>query len=107
MLTQTDNKLETYQTFGDKLHVNFDETEITISNLDGTKRKAYEYTTAVSTSYANRDKLIEDIIRSKYTLSSELAVMNNQAERPDAYAAFQNFRMQAKALADGWLSINK
>lgn len=104
MLTQTDNKLETYQTFGDKLHVNFDETEITISNLDGTKRPAYEYTTAVSTVYANRDQLIEDIIRSKYALSSELAVMNNQVDRPENYAEFQAFRNQAKSLADGWFS---
>lgn len=103
MITQSDNKLPTYQEFGEKLHVNFDEKEIEVKSIDGTIRQAYECTTAISAVYATRDQLIEDIIRSKYSLSAELAVMNNQADRQESYAIFQAVRMQAKELADGWV----
>ena len=104
MITLTDDKLPAYQTFGEKLHINFDERVVIMRNIDDTERTGYEYTTAVSTVFANRNDLIEEIIRSKYTLSAELAVMNNQKEREDSYAEFQAFRAQAKVLADGWLS---
>lgn len=104
MITQTDNKLNTYEVYGTKLHINFDEKEITIKDMDNKERIAYEYTTASSLIYEGRDKLIEDIIRSRYSLSGELAVMNNQTDRKEDFAEFQLFRIKAKQLADGWIN---
>ena len=103
MITQADNTLPTYQSFGEKLHINFDEQQIFIKDIESTERTAYQYTTAVSLCAASRDQLISDIISSKYTIGAEFAAINNKDERPESYAAYQAFRMQAKQLADGWL----
>lgn len=104
MITQTDNKLPTYETFGEKLRVNFDEQEIIVKDIDGNERVAYQYTTAVSSVASNRSQLISDIIGSKYTISGEFAAINNAQSDPEEYAEYQAFRAQSKQLADGWLS---
>jgi hypothetical protein len=104
MITQTDNKLPTYQEFGEKLHINFDEQEIIVKNMDDTERVAYEYTTAVSLTTASRAQLISDIINSKYSVGAEFAAINNAVDNPEEYATYQAFRAQAKQLADGWIS---
>lgn len=103
MITQADNKLPTYQEFGEKLHVNFDEREITVNNMDGTERIAYEYTTAVSLTTASRAQLISDIIYSRYSVGAEFAAINNAQTDTEEYATYQAFRVQAKQLADGWV----
>lgn len=103
MITQADNTLPTYQSFGEKLHINFNEQQITINTLEGSEKTSYQYTTAVSLCAANRDKLISDIINSKYSTGAEFAVINNKDEKPEAYAEYQSFRTVAKQLADGWL----
>lgn len=106
MITQTDNKLPTYQTFGEKLHINFDEKEVVVKSMDGKERTAYEYTTAVSLATADRGTLISDIIGSKYTSGGEFAAINNAESDPQEYADYQAFRTLAKQLADSWLAQN-
>ena len=103
MITQADNTLPTYQSFGEKLHINFDEQQIFIKDIEGTERAAYQYTTAVSLCAASRGDLINDIIKSKYTTAGEFAAINNAQNDPQEYAEYQAFRAQAKQLADGWL----
>ena len=103
MITQTDNTLPTYQTFGTKLHINFDEQEIVVKDMDGNERIAYQYTTAESLCAASRSDLINDIIKSKYTTADEFAAINNAQADPEEYAEYQAFRAQAKQLADGWV----
>lgn len=105
MITQADQPLPTYQEFGEKLRVNFDEQQITIKDMDGNERIAYQYTTAESMCAANRNQLISDIIGSKYTISGEFAAINNAQSKPSEYALYQDFRAQAKQLADGWISV--
>lgn len=104
MITRTDDKLPAYQTFGERLHINFDEKEVIVKSMDGAERIAYEYTTAVSLAAADRGTLINDIIRSRYDIAAEFALINNAQERPERYAEYQLFRVQAKALADGFIS---
>lgn len=50
-----------------------------------------------------RNVLIEKIISSKYTPNAEIATINNQERKPEEYAAYQEFRLLAKQLADGWI----
>jgi hypothetical protein len=45
--------------------------------------------------------LVSKIIRSQYTVDAEFAAINNGGED---YEAYQAFRAQAKALADGWVN---
>ena len=104
MITQADNTLPTYQSFGEKLHINFDEQQIVVKDMDGNERIAYQYTTAESLCAASRGDLINDIIKSKYTTAGEFAAINNAQDDPQEYAEYQAFRTQAKQLADGWLS---
>lgn len=102
MITISDNTLPTYQEFGERLRINFDETTIEVSDgLDG-KRQAYQYTTAEALCASDRSQLIEAIIRSKYSVSDEFAAINNAGDKPAEYATYQAFRMQAKQLADNW-----
>ena len=104
MITQSDNKIETYQVFGEVLRINFNETEIKIKNIDNTEKTAYQYDYAVSHPNAKRGDLISDIIRGKYSISNEFAVINNAQNKPEEYSSYQAFRLQAKALADGWIN---
>jgi len=104
MITCTDKKLPTYQIFGERLHINFDEKEVTVQNFDGHERIAYEYVTSVSTTHSDRSALINDIIRSQYNIADEFALINNAQEKPEQYAKYQAFRVQAKALADNWIA---
>ena len=53
---------------------------------------------------ANRSQIIEAIIGSVFTTGAEIAVINNQTSDPATYVAYQEFRVQAKQLADGWLN---
>lgn len=103
MITQSDNQLPTYQTFGEKLHINFDEQQIVVRDMEGNERFAYQYTTSATLCAATRGQLISDIIRSKYTIDEEFAAINNAQTDPQEYNDYQTFRAQAKQLADGWL----
>jgi hypothetical protein len=104
MITQADNKLPTYETFGEKLRVNFDEQEIIVKDMDGNEKVVYQYTTAESSIASNRSQLISDIIGSKYTIGGEFAAINNAESDPQEYSEYQAFRAQAKHLADEWLN---
>lgn len=105
MITQSDNTLPTYQQFGERLRINFDEEQIEMQSMDDEPRTAYQYTTAESLCAATRAQLISDIIASKYTIVDEIATINNAERKPDEYAEYQAFRAQAKQLADDWLII--
>lgn len=104
MKTVSDNTLPMYQKFGDTLHINFNEEIKTVQDMQGNDRTVYEYTTAVTSVFSDRSQMVDTIIRSVYPLSAELAVMNSAQDKPDAYNVFQMFRLQAKQLADGWIS---
>lgn len=103
MITISDNPLPTYQEFGERLRINFDEIQVEVPVIDGEPRIAYQYTTAEALCASDRSTLIDAIIRSKYSVSGEFAAINNASADPEEYAEYQAFRTQAKQLADGWL----
>lgn len=103
MITISDNPLPTYQEFGERLRINFDEVQVEVPVIDSEPRIAYQYTTAEALCASDRSTLIDAIIRSKYSVSGEFAAINNASADPEEYAEYQAFRTQAKQLADGWL----
>lgn len=107
MITQSDSPLPTYQTFGEKLRVNFDEQQVIIKDMEGNERVVYQYTTAESLCASSRNQLISDIINSKYTIGGEFAAINNAQTYPQEYSEYQNFRAQAKQLADSWFAAGE
>ena len=99
MKTQASEPFKTYQVSGQELRIHWNETSY---ERDG--QTVYEASEAVCHIMDSRSALIEKIIGAEYTPSQEIATINNKDRKPEEYAAYQEFREQAKALADGWLA---
>ena len=96
-------QLPTYQKFGTRIRVNFDEQQITETEEDGTETIFYEYRFVDFQKTSTRDQRIEAIIANKYpTYGSELAAINNGGTEAEDYQAH---RTLAKQLADGSYEI--
>ena len=67
----------------------------------------FEFDTVKVSEEPTRDEVIDALIRSKYSLSQEFALINNFNMNKDAeeYEAFQTFRAECKGIAD--LILNK
>lgn len=102
MVTLSDDKLPLYQVIGRVLRINHSEQIIETKNMDDTIHTEYQYITAVCDITSDRSERISSIIGSKYTPSAEIATINNQVTKPELYQEYQDFRVYAKQLADGW-----
>jgi len=62
----------------------------------------FEFDTVKVSEEPTRDELINALIRDKYTLSQEFALINNFNMNKDVeeYEAFQTFRAECKGIAD-------
>ena len=62
----------------------------------------YEYDIVKVSEEPTRDEVIDALIRDKYTLSQEFALINNFNSEKDLeeYEAFQVYRIDCKAIAD-------
>lgn len=102
MKTYSDYQFQAYEVSGQELRVHWDIEQVTKEGLNGpvTQWCANE---ALCDIDDTRSALIEKIIGSVYSISAEIATINNKDTKPEQYAAYQAFRAQAKALADGWL----
>lgn len=103
MVTITDDELPVYQEFDTKLHINYNLVSKEITDINENTRTVYKYQTAISTIFASRAELINDIIRSQHTQSDEFAIINDATAKPERYAQYQEFRVLAKKLADDYL----
>jgi len=103
MKVYSDTQLDTYQVIGKTLRVHWNAEEITREGMDGPET-TWEANEAICSVNDDRSALIEKIIGSIYSVGAEIATINNAENDPEAYAEYQAFRVQAKALADGWLS---
>ena len=102
--TESKTPLQTYETSGKELRIYWDEQTVERPGMDDEPAETfYSYASCVSPVVTNRADLISRIIRSQMSIDAEIATINNAADKPDEYAAYQAFRAQAKALADGWL----
>jgi hypothetical protein len=103
MKVSSNTPLPTYQVLGNKLLIHWNEQIVERPNMDNEATQNYEYDEARSFTYDTRDQLISKIINSVYSVADEIATINNKDTKPQEYADYQAFRVQAKALADGWI----
>ena len=103
MKVYSDTQLDTYQVIGKTLRIHWNAQEITREGID-TSETLWEANEAICQVDDDRSTLIEKIISSVYSVGAEIAKINNVANDPEGYEKYQEFRTQAKALADGWLN---
>lgn len=100
--TNSQSKMPTYQKSGKELTIFWDEKVESNLALDGESETFYSYAYCVVSIYADRSTIIESIISCSYpTYGSEFAAMINGGDDLEKHQAE---RLQAKALADGWLN---
>lgn len=100
MKTYSPTQLETYQTMGRKLRVNFNEQIVEAKDADSIEQ--YKYDTAEVDKLADRATIVEAIMQTKYpTFGSELAAIRNGGSEVEEH---ESLRIKAKSLADGWLT---
>lgn len=102
MKTYSDDKPNAYSVSGHELRIRWNVQEVQAPRVDDEPRMQWEANEAVCSIFDDRSALISKIIRSVYSIDDEIATINNQATKPDEYAAYQAFRANAKSLADGW-----
>lgn len=98
-------QLQTYEVSGTDLRIHWNIEQRT--STDETTGETHTYwfaNEALCNTYDNRSLLIEKIIATEYDTGAELATINNQERKPAEYQAYQDFRVLAKELADGWLN---
>lgn len=95
---------EAYAQSGCELRVHWNIEQVPAPSLDGADEMQWQANEALCVAADSRGGLIDSIIRSDFSVSDEIALINNATINPDAYAAYQAFRVLAKELADGWLA---
>lgn len=82
--------------------VNYNIEEVTITDMDGEPRQAYNYDYVEIGKEITRDKLISVIIRDKYSEDEELALLHNKLISKDLveYEEYQAFRTEVKVIVD-------
>jgi hypothetical protein len=104
MKTEAGYQFQTYEPSGHELRIHWNIVQKTKKEMDGETITYWEANEALCNVKDNRSQLIEKIIGSIYSVSDEIATINNKDAKPEEYAAYQAFRDQAKFLADGWLN---
>jgi hypothetical protein len=93
-------KLNTYEVDGNDLAIYWNEQEHAPKENETEVYWTYEHCQAFASD--SRSVLIEKIMATRYaTYGAEIAAIRNGGQSADDHSAF---RVQAKALADGWLN---
>jgi hypothetical protein len=103
MKTQASYEIEPYEVSGYELRVHWNIEEKTKEDMDGESVVYWQASEALCNKLDDRSTLIQKIIGSVYSVADEIATINNKDTKPQEYADYQAFRVQAKALADGWI----
>lgn len=98
MQVNSTEKLPVYQVIGPKLRIHWNYQEVPATEDMPASWSCEE---ACVQKTASRADIISAIIRTRYTVDDEFAAINNGG---DDYQALLDFRIQAKALADGWIN---
>lgn len=99
MKTYSNDKPLTYAVSGQELRIHWGMVEI-----EKEDQTVWEANEALCSVFDSRNQIIEKIIGSVHDTGAEIALINNQSTRAADYAEYQAFRVQAKALADGWVN---
>ncbi len=100
MKVKSDTLFEKFNVSGQELRVHWNIVE------QVTEDEVIEYVAeeALCLALDSREVIIEKIIASKYSLTHELATINNQLEKPEQYTAYQEHRALAKQLATEYVN---
>lgn len=96
----SNTQLPTYQVSGQDLRIHWDAQEVPAPSI-GEPRMQWEQNEALCQVSDNYGQLVAKIIGSVYDYNAEFAAINDGGEK---YTAYQAFRTQAKALAEGWIN---
>lgn len=107
MRVYANDPFRTYEVSGQELRIHWDEQFETVEDMDGQVRTQYSALEAVCHPLDTRDVLIRKIIASVHSLEDELALINNRDDKPEEYAGYQQFRSNAKQLADEYLATRQ
>ena len=86
----------------------YDIEESEFEEMDGTKRACYDFSYVAIEGELTRDKIIDAIIVDEIgSKDAEIALINNELASPGTpeYAAYQAWRLKAKAIADEVLGL--
>jgi len=104
MKSYSSNKPDVFAVSGDEVRVHWDIQEQTVQDLEGHDLTQWSANEALIKVHDSREKIIEKIIGSIYTIQEEIALINNKDDRPDDYADYQMVRLVAKDLATQWVN---
>lgn len=105
MKTQANAEIQPYEPSGTEVRIHWNIEQLQKEDISGEIITYWQADEVLCNTYDDRSTLIEKIIASQYSAGREFATINNKDEDPQAYAAYQALRMQAKSLADGWIAI--
>jgi hypothetical protein len=103
MKVYSGEKPEVYAVSGNDLRIRWDIQQTSKEDIEGNLETFWEANEALCSRFDSRSTIIEKIIGSVHTPGAEIALINNKETDPDAYASYQNFRDEAKMLADNWM----
>ncbi len=104
MKVYSNEKPEAYSASGNELRIRWDIQQVTKPDMEGNDQTTWVANEALCTRFDSRSDIIEKVIGSVFTSGAEIALINNKEKDPQAYSEYQEFRNQAKLLADGWVS---
>lgn len=104
MKTEAGYEFQTYEASGQELRIHWNIEQKTKKEMGDELFVYWEANEALCNTKDDRAALIQKIIGSVYSVADEIATINNKDRKPEEYAVYQEFREQAKALADGWLN---
>jgi hypothetical protein len=101
MKVTSSQRLPDYQVSGQELRIHWNAQEVPFeSHIPVPGRTSWIQNEALAGKNDSYSELVSKIIRSIYSIDQEFALINNGGQ---AYADYQAFRAQAKALAQGWI----
>lgn len=95
MITYSDNKPDVLLHLGDgNYYFNYDIEEVEID-----ERKSFKCNTIFIKGSVTKDKIIEGLIRERYSLSEELAIQRQRDTKPEEFEAYFNYCEECKVKA--------
>ena len=95
---------ETFAVSGDELRIHWDAVKVTLKDMEDVEQTQWVANEALVKVHDSREKIIEKIIESVYSIQEEIALLNNKDDRPEDYGVYQSVRQTAKDLATQWVN---
>jgi len=103
MKANSDTKPKQFIKARDKTLFNFNITKTTKEDIDGTSRPSFDFEYVEIKGDVTRDKLVTAMIRDKYSIDEEFALINNKFKNKDKtdpeYDNYQSTRAVVKEIA--------